>query len=55
MVLLPLLLIAAIALIVIGATVDGMLYLASIGTLLLIADVLCLAARSMLHRRRPAH
>ncbi|MFF4870172.1 hypothetical protein ACIPQA_15510 [Streptomyces sp. NPDC090109] len=55
MVLLPVLLIAAIALIVIGATVDGMLYLASIGTLLLVVGVLSLAVRSVLRHRRPAH
>ncbi|MFI6003655.1 hypothetical protein ACIA98_25100 [Streptomyces sp. NPDC051366] len=50
-----LLLIAAIVLIIIGATVDGMLYLVSAGVLLLIADVLYLAVRSVLRRRRPAH
>lgn len=55
MVLLFLLLIAAITLIVIGAAVDGMLYLASVGTLLLVVGVLYLAVRSVLHRRRPAH
>ncbi|MFI6005224.1 hypothetical protein ACIA98_33315 [Streptomyces sp. NPDC051366] len=42
-------------LIIIGATVDGMLYLLSAGVLLLIADVLYLAVRSVLRRRRPAH
>lgn len=50
-----LLLIAAIVLIIIGATVDGMLDLVSAGVLLLIADVLYLAVRSVLRRRRPAH
>ncbi|WP_204116829.1 hypothetical protein [Streptomyces sp. CS081A] len=55
MVLLILLLIAAITLIVIGAAVDGMLYLASIGTLLFVVGALYLAVRSVLHRRRPAH
>ncbi|MFJ4871347.1 hypothetical protein [Streptomyces sp. NPDC088757] len=55
MVLFPVLLIAAIALIVIGAAVDGMLYLASVGTLLLIVGVLHLAVRSVLRRRHPAH
>lgn len=49
-----LLLIAAIALIVVGATVDGTMYLLSAGVLLLIADVLYLGARSVA-RRRPAH
>ncbi|MEN8650036.1 hypothetical protein ABCR94_05170 [Streptomyces sp. 21So2-11] len=49
------LLIAAIALIILGATVEGMLYLVSVGVLLLIADVLYLAVRSVLRRRRPAH
>ncbi|MER5757774.1 hypothetical protein [Streptomyces sp. NPDC002082] len=50
-----LLLTAAIVLIIIGATVDGMLHLISAGVLLLIADVLYLAARSVLRSRRPAH
>lgn len=50
-----LLLTAAMVLIIIGATVDGMLYLTSIGVMLLIADVLYLAVRSVLRRRRPAH
>ncbi|MBE1597996.1 MULTISPECIES: hypothetical protein [Streptomyces] len=45
------LLIAGIALVAIGAAVDGMLYLMSIGVLLLIVDLLYLAARST---RRPA-
>jgi hypothetical protein len=40
------LLICAIALVVIGAAVDGMLYLLSTGVLLLIAAVLCLLVRS---------
>ncbi|MCY0929422.1 hypothetical protein OTB20_25130 [Streptomyces sp. H27-H1] len=51
-----LLLIAAIVLIVVGATVEGMLYLTSAGVLLLIADVLYLAGRSMWRTtHRPAH
>ncbi|MEV7797233.1 hypothetical protein [Streptomyces sp. NPDC087512] len=55
MVLFPTLLIAGIALIVIGAAVDGLLYLLSAGVLLLIADLLYLAARSMWRSsRRPA-
>ncbi|MHA5046947.1 hypothetical protein [Streptomyces sp. SD15] len=46
----------AIALVVIGAVVDGMLYLLSIGVLLLIAAVLYLLVRSVSRsRRRPAH
>ncbi|GGS01315.1 hypothetical protein Snoj_71840 [Streptomyces nojiriensis] len=48
-----LLLTAAIVLIIVGATVEGMLYLVSAGVLLLIADVLYLAVRSVLRRRRP--
>ncbi|MFF4908521.1 hypothetical protein ACFY2T_27060 [Streptomyces sp. NPDC001260] len=49
------LLVAGIALIVIGAAVDGLLYLMSTGVLLLIADLLYLAARSIWHAtRRPA-
>ncbi|MFD5147766.1 hypothetical protein [Streptomyces sp. NPDC058401] len=55
MTLFSLLLTAAIVLIIIGATTEGMLYLVSAGVLLLIADVLYLAVRSVLHRRRPAH
>lgn len=51
MVLFLALLIAAIVLIVIGAAVDGMLYLLSAGVLLAVADVLYLAVRSM--RRSP--
>lgn len=47
MVLFLTLLIAGIALILIGAAVDGMLYLLPVGVLLLIADLLYLAARSM--------
>ncbi|MDX3568579.1 hypothetical protein [Streptomyces sp. ID05-47C] len=44
----------AIALVVIGAVVDGMLYLLSV--LLLIAAVLSLLVRSVSRsRRRPAH
>ncbi|MFD9302579.1 hypothetical protein ACFWCB_07785 [Streptomyces sp. NPDC060048] len=54
MVLFSLLLTAAIVLIIIGATVDGMLYLVTAGVLLLIADVLHLAVRSVLRRRRQA-
>ncbi|WP_369174445.1 hypothetical protein AB5J49_43790 [Streptomyces sp. R28] len=50
------LLICAITLIVIGAVVDGMLYLLSTGVLLLIAAVLYLLVRSVSRmRRRPAH
>ncbi|MFD4561224.1 hypothetical protein [Streptomyces sp. NPDC058469] len=46
----------AIALVVIGAVVDGMLYLLSIGVLLVIAAVLYLLVRSVSRsRRRPAH
>ncbi|MFG3262356.1 MULTISPECIES: hypothetical protein [Streptomyces] len=46
----------AIALVVIGAVVDGMLYLLSVGVLLLIAAVLYLLVRSVSRsRRRPAH
>ncbi|MEU5893616.1 hypothetical protein ABZ835_43385 [Streptomyces sp. NPDC047461] len=49
------LLICAIALIVIGAVVDGLLYLLSTGVLLLIAAVLYLLVRSVSRtRRRPA-
>ncbi|WP_327316628.1 hypothetical protein [Streptomyces sp. NBC_01235] len=49
------LLIAGIALVAVGAAVDGMLYLASVGVLILIADLLYLVARSIWrHRRRPA-
>ncbi|MCX4854346.1 hypothetical protein OG426_51250 [Streptomyces canus] len=48
---------SAIALVIIGALVDGMLYLLSIGVLLFVAAVLYLLVRSVwrLHRRRPAH
>ncbi|WP_217242878.1 hypothetical protein [Streptomyces sp. AC555_RSS877] len=53
MVLFLTLLIAGIALVAIGAAVDGMLYLMSIGVLLLIADLLYLAARSIW--RSPRH
>ncbi|MFI6495661.1 hypothetical protein [Streptomyces sp. NPDC050564] len=46
----------AIALVVIGAIVDGMPYLLSIGVLLLIAAVLYLLVGSVSRsRRRPAH
>lgn len=47
----------AVALVVIGAVVDGMLYLLSTGVLLLVAAVLYLLLRSVSHsrRRRPAH
>ncbi|SDM76825.1 hypothetical protein SAMN04487981_102517 [Streptomyces sp. cf386] len=54
MVLFLTLLIAGIALVAIGAAVDSMLYLLSVGVLLLIADLLYLAARSMWRStRRP--
>ncbi|MFE7806950.1 hypothetical protein ACFU51_20220 [Streptomyces sp. NPDC057430] len=46
------LLISAIALIIIGAVVDGMLYLLSIGVLLLVVAVLYLLVRSVLRSRR---
>ncbi|MFF4504877.1 hypothetical protein [Streptomyces sp. NPDC001401] len=47
---------SAIALIIIGAVMDGMLYLLSTGVLLLIAAVLYLLVRSVSRsRRRPAH
>lgn len=49
------LLAAAIVLVIIGATTEGTLYLLSAGVLLLIADVLYLAVRSVLHWQRPAH
>ena len=52
MVLFLTLLVAGIALIVIGATIDGMLYLSSTGVLLLVADLLYLAARSLWRSRR---
>lgn len=55
MILFYLLLIAAIVLVIVGATTEGMLYLLSAGVLLLIADVLYLAVRSVLHLWRPAH
>jgi hypothetical protein len=46
----------AIALVVIGAVVDGMLYLLSVGVLLVIAAVLYLLVRSISRsRRRPSH
>ncbi|MEU5632664.1 hypothetical protein ACH47C_13405 [Streptomyces rishiriensis] len=49
------LLIAGIALVAVGAAVDGMLYLTSIGVLLLIVDLLYLATRSIWRStRRPA-
>ncbi|MFF9816512.1 hypothetical protein [Streptomyces sp. NPDC014006] len=49
------LLVAAVALIAIGAGVAGTLYLTSAGVLLLIADLLYLAARSVWRSpRRPA-
>ncbi|MFI8232059.1 hypothetical protein ACIGDI_24800 [Streptomyces sp. NPDC085900] len=49
------LLVAGIALIAIGAAVDGMLYLMSTGVLLLIVDLLYLATRSIWRAtRRPA-
>lgn len=43
---------SAIALIVIGAVVDGMLYLLSTGVLLLVVAVLYLLVRSILRSRR---
>lgn len=56
MVLFLTLLIAGIALVAIGAAVDGMLHVLSVGVLLLIADLLYLAARSMWRSsRRRAH
>ncbi|WP_203690932.1 MULTISPECIES: hypothetical protein [unclassified Streptomyces] len=46
----------AVALVVIGAVVDGMLYLLSTGVLVVIAAVLYLVVRSVSRsRRRPAH
>lgn len=46
----------AIALVVIGAAIDGLLYLLSIGVLLLITAVLYLLVRSVSRlRRRSAH
>ncbi|MER6677323.1 hypothetical protein [Streptomyces sp. NPDC000983] len=42
----------AVALIVIGAIVDGMLYLLSIGVLLLVVGVMYLLVRSILRSRR---
>ncbi|MGW7166992.1 hypothetical protein ACWGH3_17140 [Streptomyces sp. NPDC054884] len=47
MVLFLILLIAGIALVAVGAAVDGVPYLISIGVLLLIVDLLYLAARSI--------
>lgn len=47
------LLIAGIALVAIGAALDGMLPLSSVGVLLLIADLLYLAVRSLW--RSPRH
>ncbi|MDK0520569.1 hypothetical protein [Streptomyces sp. ML-6] len=52
MVLFLILLSSAIALIVIGAVVDGMLYLLSTGVLLLVVAVLYLLVRSILRSRR---
>ncbi|MFD4411123.1 hypothetical protein [Streptomyces sp. NPDC058475] len=47
---------SAIALVIIGAVVDGMLYLLSTGVLLLVAAVLYLLVRSVSRsRRRPVH
>ncbi|WP_199827360.1 hypothetical protein [Streptomyces xylophagus] len=47
---------SAVALIIIGAVVDGMLYLLSTGVLLLVVAVLYLLVRSVLRsRRRPVH
>ncbi|MEU7068599.1 hypothetical protein AB0B30_02830 [Streptomyces narbonensis] len=55
MVLFLVLLSSAITLIVIGAVVDGMLYLVSTGVLVLVAAVMYLLVRSILRslRRRP--
>ncbi|MER6614550.1 hypothetical protein [Streptomyces xantholiticus] len=56
MVLFLILLSSAIALIIIGAVVDGMLYLLSIGVLLLVVAMLYLLVRSISRsHRRPAH
>ncbi|MGW6691927.1 hypothetical protein [Streptomyces sp. NPDC054961] len=55
MVLAYLLLTASLVPIIVGATVEGMLYLVFASALLLIADVPYLAVRSVLRRRRPAH
>ncbi|MEU6976308.1 hypothetical protein [Streptomyces sp. NPDC046385] len=52
MVLFLILLSSAITLIVIGAVVDGMLYLVSIGVLVLVAAVMYLLVRSILRSRR---
>jgi hypothetical protein len=52
MLLFLILLSSAIALIVIGAVVDGMLYLLSTGVLLLVAAVMYLLVRSILRSRR---
>lgn len=50
------LLIVGFALVVIGSAVGGMLFLLSAGVLLLITDLLYLAARSMWRTtHRPAH
>ncbi|MEH0444572.1 MULTISPECIES: hypothetical protein [unclassified Streptomyces] len=55
MVLFLILLIAGIALVAIGAAVGGMPYLMSTGVLLLVVDLLYLAARSIWRStRRPA-
>lgn len=55
MVLFLALLIVGVALIAVGAAVDGMLYLTSAGVLLLVVDLLYLAARSLWRStRRPA-
>ncbi|MFJ8661200.1 hypothetical protein [Streptomyces sp. NPDC093795] len=43
---------SAIALIVIGAVVDGMMYLLSTGVLLLVVAVMYLLVRSIRHSRR---
>ncbi|MFF5917394.1 hypothetical protein ACFY8C_03470 [Streptomyces flavochromogenes] len=52
MVLFLILLSSAITLIVIGAVVDGMLYLVSTGVLVLVAAVMYLLVRSILRSRR---
>ncbi|WP_405633130.1 hypothetical protein OG933_43870 [Streptomyces sp. NBC_00016] len=55
MVLFLTLLVAGIALVAIGVTVDGLLHLASAGVILLVVDLLYLVARSLWRStRRPA-
>ncbi|MET9622211.1 hypothetical protein ABZZ37_15765 [Streptomyces sp. NPDC006464] len=55
MVLFLILLGSAVALIIIGAVVDGMLYLLSTGVLLLLVAVLYLLLHSVLRSRRRRH